>query len=281
MTTHSAPYPEQRLATMSNRTNKNLILNYHDAVIYQSDLDILKSSSAWLNDACVNFYFTRLQVSIRSNNTSFKFMDPSVLSFFMHQWDEEEDRDDDVLGLLMTGQNNKRLYFLPINDNYVSQRWTTPGGGCHWSLMLMIVTYMSDDDGPPSIGFWHFDSSEGSGNIRAATSVAQKIQRVIMNHSVNTTNNNSQQTALPVRQCSVSQQQNGYDCGLHALATAEAIANACCATEDMTLDTTALVTIVKRSVATSPSYFRTMRQRMVKDIEVLAAAAEIAAEQAS
>jgi sentrin-specific protease 8 len=262
---------------MSSSTGNNLILNYNDAVIYQSDLDILKSPSAWLNDACINFYFTSLQASIRSNNANLKFVDPSVLSFFMHQWDEEEDGDEDVLGLLLTDQNNKRLHFLPINDNYVSQPWTTPGGGSHWSLLLMVITYTFNDSGPTIEGFWHFDSSEGSGNARAASAVAKKIQRVIMKFCNSTTNNTSQQALLSVQKCSVPQQQNGYDCGLHTLATAEAIANACCAMEDMTFDAPVLESIVMRSVATSLSCFRTMRQQMVKNIESLASAVAEAA----
>jgi Ulp1 family protease len=38
-----------------------LLVNYNDAVIYASDLAILDSSTAWLNDACINFQLTRLQ----------------------------------------------------------------------------------------------------------------------------------------------------------------------------------------------------------------------------
>ena len=264
---------------MRSSTSNNFILNFHDAVIYRSDLDIVKSPSAWLNDACVNFYLARLEASISRNSaTNLKFMDPSVLSFFMHQWDVDDDDndDDDVLGLLSPGNYSKQFCFLPINDNFVSQRWSTPGGGSHWSLLLMVQVQV-----PTVVGFWHFDSSEGSGNLRAATAVAQKIQRVIMSHSIQSTNKSSQQVMLPVQQCSVPQQQNGYDCGLHTLATAEAIARACCTTEDLAFDTTAFEAIVKRSVATSPSYFNKMRQTIVQDIENLASAAVATARHAS
>ena len=37
------------------------LFNYHDAVIYPSDLGILDSPSAWLNDAVIHFHMTRLQ----------------------------------------------------------------------------------------------------------------------------------------------------------------------------------------------------------------------------
>ena len=37
------------------------LFNYHDAVIYPSDVSLLDSPTAWLNDAIINFQFTRLQ----------------------------------------------------------------------------------------------------------------------------------------------------------------------------------------------------------------------------
>ncbi len=37
------------------------LFNYHDAVIYPSDLGIIDSPSAWLNDALIHFHMTRLQ----------------------------------------------------------------------------------------------------------------------------------------------------------------------------------------------------------------------------
>ena len=42
-------------------SNNHHLLNYHDAVIYPSDLVLLDSPTAWLNDACINFQMTRLQ----------------------------------------------------------------------------------------------------------------------------------------------------------------------------------------------------------------------------
>ena len=38
-----------------------LLLNFHDAVIYESDLSLLDSPTAWLNDACIHFQMTRFQ----------------------------------------------------------------------------------------------------------------------------------------------------------------------------------------------------------------------------
>ena len=38
------------------------ILNYHDAVLYDTDLDLFQGSN-WLNDNCINFYLRLLQCS--------------------------------------------------------------------------------------------------------------------------------------------------------------------------------------------------------------------------
>lgn len=41
--------------------NDKIILSYHDAIIYQSDLKIIKSSTEWLNDRIITFYFEYLK----------------------------------------------------------------------------------------------------------------------------------------------------------------------------------------------------------------------------
>ena len=45
----------------TKQTMSNHLLNYHDAIIYPSDLALLDSPSDWLNDAVINFQMTRLQ----------------------------------------------------------------------------------------------------------------------------------------------------------------------------------------------------------------------------
>jgi Ulp1 family protease len=41
-----------------------LILSYQDACLYESDLKILQSESAWLNDRIISFYFEYLQKEV-------------------------------------------------------------------------------------------------------------------------------------------------------------------------------------------------------------------------
>ena len=284
----------------TGNNNATMILNYHDAVLYESDLAILQSPCQWLNDACIHFFLTRLSQRFSSQDIAssvqrkqhvFQFIDPSVLSFFMHQWDADEDGDEDVLGIMKRPEQraSTATFFLPINDNYVSHSWMTPGGGTHWSLLLMTMSYdtIASESKletaaewmpptPASTHFWHFDSSVGS-NQRAAKAVAGKIQKVISGWRSNSNDEKLSQGAMfpPLHECSAPQQSNGFDCGLHTLATAEALATGL-ASIDYTIDTNPskeqLEQMVKEAVATTPSFCQRLRTRIVKDVELLATA---------
>lgn len=248
-----------------------LILNYHDSCVYGSDLAILQSPEAWLNDNCINFYLKRLSQNFDRQEKNMKFMDPSVLSFFMHQWDEEEDGDEDILGLKNI-PNEKILVFLPINDNYVSKRWTAPGGGSHWSMLVLVLSTST----AYKSSFYHLDSSSGS-NQKAATAVAEKIYRVLGKWKKERPDDSYNDIVLDekciVRECEVPQQRNAYDCGIHALAAAEALALAF-SVEDINDSTLLrkehLEEIVKNSQAYPPSFCSKMRKHIAQDIKSLA-----------
>lgn len=65
-----------------------LLLNYHDAVLYESDLSLLECPTAWLNDAIIHFHLTRLQHNMQPDSSSSSslgeqidlFLDPCVQS---------------------------------------------------------------------------------------------------------------------------------------------------------------------------------------------------------
>jgi sentrin-specific protease 8 len=256
-----------------------LILNYNDAVLYSSDLAILESKSAWLNDACIHFFLTRLSKIFFDGN--FSFIDPSVLSFFMHQWDEEDDDgDEDILGLKSKGgpQQQQRLVFLPMNDNYISHMWRLPGGGIHWSLLVVVLPSEEEKNGSgaatsasqsPAL-FLHFDSSSGC-NQKAAQAVSQKIYNVMEKWKGKDHTSNDKNKEVAVQECTVPQQENGYDCGIHTLATAEALAKAFEKQDAGPCHKESSEEIIQKTVATSPSFCVDMRQRIVKDIEALIA----------
>ena len=168
-----------------------MILDYHDACIYPQDLELVEKENQWLNDSVIHFYFTYLQQqhrrltttmttttsprassneatkkrSMRPGSSPCLFMDPSAVSFWMHQCTDQDDLDGFKAGIPFPltpsmsvspddndNSNEGRFdddddddvdgYILvPINDNHAkSSDWTRPGSGMHWSLLLVCVS---------------------------------------------------------------------------------------------------------------------------------------------
>ena len=238
-------------------TNK-LILNYlGDAVIYSSDLALIDCPNSWLNSDLIHFHFLRLQnepnLVVRSDDVksgkedgavdsrgeystiNCLFLDPTVISFMMHQLDESDE--DEVSSLTsawnlsppndadVTQQNIKRI-FLPINDEHQSSRMNyTPGqhaGGSHWSLLVIdiITTTSKNNEIKPEIQFYSFDSHHGY-NISAAKAVANKMY-ILFQHHYSSLKKDAI-TSVNVIECQALQQNNGYDCGMYTLGFAEAL----------------------------------------------------------
>jgi len=241
-------------------TNK-LILNYlGDAVIYSSDLQILDCPTEWLNSDLIHFHSLRLQnephLVIGSDTKSGKdnatdssgehhpnidclFLDPTVISFLMHQLDESDE--DEVSSLTLAWklpppnndakqqqqqQHEIKRIFVPINDQHKSSHMAyTPGqyaGGTHWSLLVIdiIITSTSEHKTKPEILFYSFDSHRGY-NISAAKAVANKMYSVIQQHYTSLQRDGL--STVNVIDCEALQQNNDYDCGLYTLGFAEAL----------------------------------------------------------
>lgn len=182
-------------------TNRLLLLNHHDAVLYESDLALLESPTAWLNDACMNFGMTLLS----QKYPSLAFMDPAVVSFYMHQCIDEDEIQEFVQGnpQLQTCS----LIFIPINNGHAPSNTWHEQRGTHWSLL--VIVRRADDAG---IRYLHFDSVTGS-NARTVQAVAEKFSRILKPQSF----------PVVLVECTTPQQRNGYDCGLHVLAAAEVL----------------------------------------------------------
>jgi len=184
--------------------NNRLLLNYHDAVLYESDLALLQAPTEWLNDACMNFGMTRLQQQYPPANTV--FMDPAVISFFMHQCVDEEEIQEFIQG--NPDLRQAPLILIPINNgHYPSSTWHLQSG-THWSLLVVVRNHVNNQ-----YQYLHFDSVKGS-NARTAKAVANKFSQLLPQSS----------TGIQVLEAKTPQQLNGYDCGLHVLATAELLA---------------------------------------------------------
>lgn len=205
-----------------------LIVNFKDVCIYGRDLRLFEEDGEWLNDTCIQYQFKRLEKYLSKTittkggrcrkNDDVLMMDPAVVSFFMHQCD-----DDDEINDFAAGYNDFRFpirrVFIPINDNMKpSSTWQSSGLGTHWSLLLMIIKnekirrkefevinsnsrsipYSSfnrsyyivpeDDNGKEvdeedvdvvTLQFYHYDSVSGMNNI-AARSVAWKWSLLLL-----------------------------------------------------------------------------------------------------
>jgi Ulp1 family protease len=186
--------PPSRLS----HSNK-LILNYHDAVLYESDKNILECPTAWLNDACIHFYLTILQQQF----PNVKFMDPSVITFLMHQCDA-----DDLEDFSSGFDKDFVMYVIPVNDGHGNTTsWQHEGSGSHWSLLIVIR-----GTGTTSMRYAHLDSVSGS-NARVAQAIASMMAKVLGDRG-----------AVSVGEVRTPQQLNGYACGLHSLYAAKIIA---------------------------------------------------------
>ena len=89
-----------------------LLLNFHDAIIYQRDLDNF-SEGKWLNDACIGFIYKYMEC-VEFTDERLLFMDPSVVSMIKVQVMDEEDYEGVSRGLKIS---NRKLIFVPTNDN--------------------------------------------------------------------------------------------------------------------------------------------------------------------
>lgn len=234
-------------------SSDTLVLDYQNACVYRSDLALLESNTAWLNDACIHFQMTRLASgndpekqdtnpttaagSLKEYSPRIQCLDPSVVSFFMHQLSFEDEDDLDEMKTLCQSwglpseydqkSSNPIIMLLPINDNHgaSSLSFQTPGGGTHWSLLLCAIMQ----------GEWivfHFDSS-GRYNAQIASRVANKLQQM---QSVCQGENDSEaeeggrnksSKEILILECQTPQQTNGYDCGVCTLCNAQAIINFC------------------------------------------------------
>jgi sentrin-specific protease 8 len=218
----------------SDGDDQIIILNYHDAVIKGSDMNLLERSTEWLNDSCIHFYFTWLaqeqkekkdcqqksgaSAAVTSSNDY--FMDPSIVSFFMHQCIDEEEIEELVNSLPFpkapqSKDDRPGRIFIAVSDNMaVGSDYQTPRiGGNHWTLLVVCLV-------KADVQFLHFDSMKGSGNSLAAGHIARKIARYVYPNE-----SGSVRSKTTTQAAKTPQQANGYDCGVHVLGAAKMFVN--------------------------------------------------------
>mmetsp|Transcript_6311 Transcript_6311/g.13060 ORF Transcript_6311/g.13060 Transcript_6311/m.13060 type:complete len:273 (-) Transcript_6311:69-887(-) len=203
--------------------NNELLVNYHDAVIYGWELKLIERRTEWLNDSCIHFFFTHLQQYYKQNTARVPllFMEPSVVSFWMHQCVDQDEIDDFVTSTSFPGRGDRGdgILFVAVNDQMAkdsSPFLNVSGGGNHWSLLVVQVVASKkrktdEEKARTTLQFWHFDSVRNSGNRRAAEDIAAKINLHVYPET----------SSKEVRLAETPQQENGYDCGVHVLGAAK------------------------------------------------------------
>ncbi|KAG7337469.1 Ulp1 protease family protein [Nitzschia inconspicua] len=195
-----------------------MLLNYNDAVIYMRDLRLVVEND-WLNDSIIHFYLELLKQESTEGHDY--FMDPSVVSFFMQHCNDHEDIEDFVASAPLPKDNGR--IFIAVNDKMSAavesgaiwmqhtSRGCATAQGTHWSLLLMTIgTSASADE--IAVAAYHFDS-HGECNLKVAVEIATKIAKYMYKRNAK------------VLSCETPQQVNGYDCGIHVLMAARALAS--------------------------------------------------------
>ncbi|CAM9471711.1 unnamed protein product [Discosporangium mesarthrocarpum] len=215
------------------------VLNYHDAVIFDSDLDIF-CGPHWLNDRCINWYFRYLEHEVFPGRDEYLFMDPAVVSCMRFQCDDTEELVDLGRGIAAA---SKAKVFIPINDS-----GDLFSSGNHWSLLI----YESSTG-----GFYHFDSSNKC-NRGASRGAAEQFWLLLGRtggyHGCACKD-------IPLEHVNgVPQQSNAYDCGMYTVLLAEWFARE--AAEESEAEKTLSGPIAPHL---SPAYV-TERRKTIRDI---------------
>lgn len=187
-----------------------IILSFHDAIIYQEDLKILKTETEWLNDRVISFYFEYLSKEVYEdekilfigklkfnrfkNYLLLKFLKgPEVTQAIKIMGNPGEVK---MIFLDPLNATSRNFIIFAVNDNTANA-----AGGSHWSLCVWSKNENT---------FFHFDSSSGSNSSSCSKLV--KILKSCLNCKTAELNN---------VQC--LQQNNCYDCGIFVLCHADIV----------------------------------------------------------
>jgi sentrin-specific protease 8 len=182
-----------------------IILSFHDSCLYESDVDILRSETSWLNDRIITFYFEYLQHEIYESKDilligEFLFWFKILITDLSHQTGSEVTQaikmmqdPDSINSIFLEPLDiaSRQFLIFVINDNEKNA-----AGGSHWSLLV----YSKKDH-----KFFHFDSATSS-NYGACSALVKIIKSCLK---------------LPkeekCEQVECLQQSNSYDCGIFVL----------------------------------------------------------------
>ena len=110
----------------------SVILSYHDSLILDSDLELLKEGN-WFNDRLIGFVYEYFENEIFkgecNDKNMFAFLNPSTVQYLKLCESIDEAR---MCFLDPLELKKKRFIFLPLNNNK-----NLEAGGDHWSLLVI------------------------------------------------------------------------------------------------------------------------------------------------
>ncbi|XP_026321347.1 sentrin-specific protease 8 [Hyposmocoma kahamanoa] len=171
----------------------SVVLSFHEVLLHNSDLQLL-DGPYWLNDNIISFYFEYLEKNLFSSAEEILFVSPEVTQCIKMVDTEEIKTFLEPLGI-----QTKQFVFFALNDNDSPDR----AGGSHWSLLVYSK---------PESCFFHVDSSSGSNHNVAWEFASHLMSYFVRGASTNFVN----------KEC--TQQNNGYDCGVHVIFNTERMA---------------------------------------------------------
>ena len=176
-------------------SDKKIVLNWNDSLLYDFDLEILNDKNGWLNDRLIGFAYEYFEKEKFKKTESFLFVNPSTVQYLKLCTSIEEA---DICFLTPLELNEKEFVFFPITNN---QNIETAGGS-HWSLIVY--------DKKNSC-FIHLDS------IGSNIDVARVFYKKYKNHF--------KASNFIENLANFPKQSNSCDCGLYVLNGTEAIVN--------------------------------------------------------
>lgn len=138
--------------TSKNKSNEDkIVLNYGDSLLRKRDVDLLLSSSSWLNDVLISFYFEYVADQRRNEEKENVVLVNSCTAQCVKLSGGSE--------YLLEPLRNESTRFMifPLND-CDSLSFDETQGGSHWSLLVLDLEEKH---------IYHFDSM-GTSNTSAA-----------------------------------------------------------------------------------------------------------------
>lgn len=180
---------------MANKDPNEVVLNYHDSLLRNSDINLLEGPH-WLNDNIIGFYFEYLDNHLYTpDRKEMVFVSPPLTQLLKMTDPSQYD-----IFLEPIGIHTSKFIFFPLSD--MNNKSTA--GGTHWSLLVFSK---------PERTCFHFNSIKNTNQSVASSFVNNFMQYMNCGSIKNLTEVNC------------PQQDNGYDCGLFVLCFADAVSS--------------------------------------------------------